>query len=298
MAKRRRKDVQKAILAMIALYGSTATASCCAPFVCDPAPPPTTSREPDRTGTPMICDPAPPPTLLTVVPSATPTPMICDPAPPPTPAGPEASVTPMICDPPPPPATVAVGERVFRLQGLETASEPTQGIAIRGQVIPAPGRSAAALRLSAEGADYRLQVLTAADGSFQLPIPAAGACRLWLEDDQAGGVVLQLRDHDQVTITWVEVQEGARLPLAEIRRVRIRDAGEGLFVAETPWPGAHLSWRATGGTLQPAQASVRWLPPAAAGRYLIEVVADWGADGLAADALTVAVDADGSVRVL
>ncbi|MGQ9682026.1 MAG: hypothetical protein ACUVX9_05790 [Anaerolineae bacterium] len=297
MAKRRRKNVQKAILAMIALYGSTAATSCCRPAICDPAPPPTMTEKATPTGTPMICDPAPPPTVLTLSP-ATPTPMICDPAPPPTPASPETSVTPMICDPPPPPATVAVGDRVFRLQGLKTASEPMREITVRGQVIPAPGRNAAALRLSAEGTDYRLQVLTAADGSFHLPIPAAGACRLWLEDDQAGGVVLQLADHDQVTITWMEVQPGARLPLAEIRHVRIRDAREGLFVAETPWPGAHLSWRATGGTLQQAQAGVRWLPPAAAGRFLIEVVADWGSDGLAADALTVAVDADGSVCVL
>ena len=109
------KDMQKAILVMIAMYGGSTAAACRppGPVICDPAPPPTTSPVPPVT--PIICDPAPPPALTvspllasptptaTLTPTATPTatpttPIICDPAPPP-------SVTPMIFDPPPAPSS-------------------------------------------------------------------------------------------------------------------------------------------------------------------------------------------------
>jgi hypothetical protein len=183
------KDLQKAILAMIILYGGASVSCRLGPVICDPPPPPSV--------TPMICDPPPPPTTAPQ-PTATPTitPMICDPAPPP-------SITPMICDPPPPP-------------------------------------------------------------------PSGGGSRLELED---------------------------RLPLAEIRTVDIVWEDGLTFGAETPWPGARYRWSVSGGTLAGSGEGVVWQPPAEPGRYLLQVVADWGQAGLAVDALVLAVEEDGSVTI-
>jgi hypothetical protein len=97
---------------------------------------------------------------------------------------------------------------------------------------------------------------------------------------------------------------GAALPLAEIRTVCIYwddaagDSAEGLlFEAGSPWPGAHYRWSASGGTLEGRGARMAWQPPAQAGRYLLQVVADWDAAGLAVDALVLVVEDDGSVTV-
>ncbi len=94
------------------------------------------------------------------------------------------------------------------------------------------------------------------------------------------------------------------LPLAEIRSVSIywddstADGDGGLaFEAVSPWPGARYRWSASGGTLDVAGERATWQPPDGAGRYLLQVVADWGAVGLAVDALVLVVGADGSVTV-
>jgi hypothetical protein len=42
---------------------------------------------------------------------------------------------------------------------------------------------------------------------------------------------------------------------------------------------------------------VTWVPPPQSGRYLLQLVADWGADSLAVDALTLAITEDGTVVV-
>jgi len=87
------------------------------------------------------------------------------------------------------------------------------------------------------------------------------------------------------------------LPLAEIRRVEIVWRTGLTFAAETPWPGARWQWSASGGTLSERGDRVTWQPPAAPGRYLLQVVADWGRTGLAVDAVVLAVAEDGSVTV-
>jgi hypothetical protein len=170
------KDLQKAILSLIILYGSASVSCRLGPVICDPPPPPTTAPKP--TATPTV------------------TPMICDPPPPPT-------VTPMICDPPPPP-------------------------------------------------------------------PTGGESRPQLED---------------------------RLPLAEIRAVEIVWEDGLTFGAETFWPGARYRWSVSGGTLSESDEGVVWQPPAEPGRYLLQVVVDWGQAGLAVDALVLAVEEDGSVTI-
>jgi hypothetical protein len=94
------------------------------------------------------------------------------------------------------------------------------------------------------------------------------------------------------------------LPLAEIRTVSIYwddsspDSVEGLvFEAGSPWRGARYRWSASGGTLDDGGKQVTWQPPDREGRYLLQVVADWDAAGLAVDALVLVVGEDGSVTV-
>jgi hypothetical protein len=87
------------------------------------------------------------------------------------------------------------------------------------------------------------------------------------------------------------------LPLAEIRRVEIVWRVGLTFAAETPWPGARWQWSASGGTLSGRGDEVTWQPPAEPGRYLLQVVADWGRIGLAVDAVVLAVAEDGSVTM-
>jgi hypothetical protein len=94
------------------------------------------------------------------------------------------------------------------------------------------------------------------------------------------------------------------LPLAEIRTVSIywddstADSKDGLvFEAGSPWPGARYRWSASGGTLDDDGKQVTWQPPDRKGRYLLQVVADWDAAGLAVDALVLVVGEDGSVTV-
>ena len=87
----------------------------------------------------------------------------------------------------------------------------------------------------------------------------------------------------------------ATLPLAEIRSVAIERSEALTFTAKTPWPGAHLRWTASGGTLLADGQAVTWQPPDEPGRYLLQVVADWGQVGLAVDTLVLEVGKDGRV---
>jgi hypothetical protein len=96
----------------------------------------------------------------------------------------------------------------------------------------------------------------------------------------------------------------APLPLAEIRSVSIYyddsapDFGDGLvFEAGSPWPGARYRWSTSSGMLDHDGKQATWQPPQRAGRYLLQVVADWDAAGLAVDALVLVVGEDGSVTV-
>ncbi len=87
------------------------------------------------------------------------------------------------------------------------------------------------------------------------------------------------------------------LPLAEIRTVEIVWAGGLAFTAETPWPKANYRWSASGGKLVEQGVRVTWQPPVDPGRYLLQVVADWDAMGVAVDSIVLAVYEDGSVRL-
>jgi hypothetical protein len=279
------KDLQKAILAMIVMGGGTIACGRVGPMVCDPPPPPTTTSLP--TGmplkTPMICDPLPPPTRL-----ATSTPIM----------------TPMICDVPPRPAvtSTAVRQRHFQAHKFELSSDPTlTGAEARGTVVDPRGQPLAGLKVMAQdpNSDLRYAAVTDANGAFMLLIPKLGDYLLMVEGDHTNGVRLNLKLHDLVIMEWVEIasQSQLLLPLAEIRTVDITWDDGLTFGAETLWADARYRWSASGGTLVEDGECVTWQPPAEPGRYLLQVVADWGQTGLAVDALTLTVEEDGSVTV-
>jgi hypothetical protein len=96
-------------------------------------------------------------------------------------------------------------------------------------------------------------------------------------------------------------QVGPRLPLAEIRWARISlpsaTRGHPRFGVSSPWPAASYRWSVSGGELLLEEDGVAWQLPASPGRYLLQVIADWGADGLAVDALVLVVDAEGGVTL-
>jgi hypothetical protein len=279
------KDLQKAILAMIVMGGGTIACGRVGPMVCDPPPPPTTTSLP--TGmplkTPMICDPVPPPTRL-----ATSTP----------------KMTPMICDVPPRPAITptAVHQRHFQAHKFEVSSDPTlNGAKARGTVVDSRGQPLAGLEVIAQdpNSDLRFVAVTDANGVFMLLIPKPGDYLLMVEGDHTNGVRLNLKQHDLVIMEWVEIagQSQLLLPLAEIRTVDITWHDGLTFGAESLWADAHYRWSTSGGTLVEDGECVTWQPPIEPGRYLLQVVADWGQVGLAVDALTLTIEEDGSVTV-
>lgn len=264
-------DVQKALLVTLVVMGGTSV-SCrlSGPVICDPAPPPST--------TPMICDPPPPPPI-------TATPMICDPAPPPP--------TPY------PTVTLAPGQH-FTAHVIDTRLDPgISGALIQGAVFDQDGRPLPGISLVISGEGGEARTVTDQNGSFALTVPQAGTYRLSVEGDEDNALTVTLSPNAIITVNWQESwdESHAPLPLAEVRSVRIDWQGGLTFAARSPWPGATCRWTATGGTLIDEGDRVTWQPPAKPGRYMLQVIADWGWRGLAADALTLTVGQDGLVHL-
>ncbi len=296
------KDAQKAILALILMSGGSSLTSCCPPVVCDPPPPPRTAL-PLPTSTLIICDPIPPPSITRKPPTA---PIICDPIPPPS-VTPRRSATPVVCDPPPPPASRLPGAtstpavvRRFQLRNLQMTSDATlQGAAIQGKVLDKQGQPLGGIKVTLQTGGAVASGWTARDGSFFLPIAQAASHQLIIGDDKNSALPLQLKPNDVATVEWAEIGtvSQAPLPLAEIRTVDIL-WGDGLtFQVETPWTGARYRWSVSGGTLRGENEQVAWEPPAEPGRYLLQLVADWGYEGLAVDSLVLTVNRDGSIYI-
>jgi hypothetical protein len=210
---------------------------------------------------PMVCDPPPPPS---VQPQPTPvmSPIICDPAPPPASATPTPTTTPAR----PPAKTPMIFDPPPEPPPASVTPTPTT----TPTATPTPARPPAKTPMIFDPPPE--------------PPPAPDSSRLERPKLARGA--------------------SAALPLAEIRTVSIYwddaagDSAAGLvFEAGSPWAGARYRWSASGGTLEGDGERVAWQPPAEAGRYLLQVVADWDAAGLAVDALVLVVGADGSVTV-
>jgi len=210
----------------------------------------------------------------------------------------------MICDPAPAPSPSPRGgasgtpaAREFRARRVEISADPTiVGAQAEGRAVDAQDRPLGGLWARVEGSNYRMQVLTQADGGFVLPLPGPGTYRLTIGGDEAHAVLLDLKAHERAVVIWQETSQAA-LPLAEIREVRIAWRGGLAFAAETLWPGARCAWSVSGGELSAAGQGVVWQPPAEPGRYLLQVVADWGAAGLAVDARVLTVEDGGRIGV-
>ncbi len=300
------KDLQKTILALVLMSGGATATSCCPPVVCDPPPPPKTAP-PSLTRTPIICDVMPLPSATRRPATAPPvTPPVCDPAPPPS-LTPRRTATPIVCDPPPPPGTrppqatrTAAIARRFQLRSLQMTSDSTlKGAAVRGTVYDKQGQPLDNVTITVRMATTVIEAETARNGSFFLRVAAPGTWQLIVGGDTSSAVPLQLQQYDVANVEWAQVGavSQAPLPLAEIRTIDIL-WGDGLtFQVDNPWPGARYRWSVTGGALLGQDEQVTWEPPQAPGRYLLQLVADWGVEGLAVDSVVLTVNRDGSVFI-
>ena len=282
--KRLPASVQRAALAVIFFFGGTSTACRLSPMVCDPAPPPSS--------TPMVCDPPPPPSPTHTA-TPTPTAMVGNPTPSP------AKGTPMICDPAPVPATpmgtVAPGQRFSgRVLGILQGTEQ-DAPAIRGTIVDEEGRPLSGITVVVEDGDWVERTVSDRNGAFFLLAPEPGTYLVSVEGDEQSAIPLELDAGEQAIIEWLQTwdESSLPLPLAEVRTVAIIHLGGLAFSARSPWPGAHCGWSVSGGTLLEDYERVVWQPPTEPGRYLIQVVANWGRLGLAVDATVLVVGEDG-----
>ena len=305
------KDLQKSLLVMIVISGS-ATASGCCPMVCDPPPPPPTTPKVTPSMTPMIFDPPPPPAITRGPTSrGSVTPMICDPPPPPaasrTPK-PGAFITPMICDPAPPPSATQQTQHTvtpaalnhFQLHSLQMiADETLSGAAVKGRVSDRTGNPLGEIRVCAQINGTVIETWSSRSGEFFLSLANPGHYTLVVGDDQGNAIPLSLNRHDLAVVEWEEVagEPESSLPLAEIRTVDLVWGNSLTFSVESPWGQARYRWSVSGGTLEGEGEQVVWEPPTETGRYLLQLIADWGRTGLAVDSIVLTVHDDGSVSV-
>jgi hypothetical protein len=191
-------------------------------------------------------------------------PQICDPPPPPATTPSVEPTTPMICDPPPPPPSITPRPRIT----------PTDTPTICDPPPPPPSCTPTTTPMICDPPPPPSCTPTTTPMICDPAPPPSSAPG---PQDAGGGQAL--------------------LPLAEIRAVDVVWQGGLAFAAETPWPGAGYRWSVSGGTLAEESGGVVWQPPAEPGRYLLQVVADWGRTGLAVDAVTLVVAGDGSVTL-
>jgi hypothetical protein len=207
----------------------------------------------------------------------------------------------MICDPPPPPALTVAPVPRFTVRSVQVSPDPNlAGAAVQGSIAGPDGQRLAGLTVTLEGDGRQAQMVSNPSGEFYFSVSQPGVYALSIEGDESSRLTLELELHDKALVEWVASQPESYLPLplAEIRSVDIVWKQGLAFAAETPWPGARCRWTASGGSLLETDDGVVWHPPAGPGRYLLQVVADWGRSGLAVDAAVLVVEDDGSVTWL
>lgn len=280
------QELQKSILVMVIMSGGTATTACC-PIICDPAPPPPSTPRVTPTMTPMIFDPPPPPAITqSPIPSYSITPMLCDPAPPPSLTRQfQATETPSAI-------------QRFHLISVHVSSDVTVlGSNVVGRIVDQSGAPMENVQVSADIGGTLVEAITGTGGNFLLHLQAPGSYIISAGADKQNSFPLILKPNDVAEVEWQAAltEPHTMLPLAEIRTVRLA-WNEGLtFKASSPWSGAQFRWSASGGALNGQGEEVMWRPPSLPGRYLLQVVADWGRTALAVDSLILVLDKDGSV---
>ena len=221
-----------------------------------------------------------------------PGPVICDPLPPPS-STPEPGATPSATPVPTP-------FRHFQSRNVNITSDPSiDGVGITFTVLDATGAPIDDVKVSVYAPGTEHLTWTNSRGTASIRLTETGALKLVVGGDQENALPLELKRHDVANVEWVQVgaESGRALPLAEIRSVILRWENGLAFTAESPWPGADYRWSASGGALAAEGGRVTWQPPAEPGRYLLQVVADWGGAGLAIDAMMLTVNKDGGVLV-
>jgi len=171
------------------------------------------------------------------------------------------------------------------------------GIAIRGILVDQDGQPLGGLPILIEHDGSQVERFSDELGAFYYSSPEAGSYVVGVRADATSQLNLNLKLHEVASIEWTESREGSQapLPLAEVRSVDIVWQDRLAFAAETPWPGARYRWSVSGGALVETDQGMTWQPPLEPGRYLLQVVADWGRVGLAVDAVILVVEDDGSV---
>ena len=207
-------------------------------------------------------------------------PILCDPPPPP-------SMTPMICDAPPRPMITR------RPTPTPTVTRRVSGTAIKTPMIcdPIPGPSRTA-RPTASPTPSGPPSMTP---MFCDAPPRPMITRTPMICDPPPPPAHGSDTQKPSEFAAVQTETQPSLPLAELRTVDIVWQGGLTFAADTPWPNARCGWSVSGGTLEQAEGRVTWQPPAEPGRYLLQVVADWGWTGLAVDAVALTVTEGGGV---
>ena len=174
-----------------------------------------------------------------------------------------------------------------------------KGAAVRGNVFDAQGQPLGDVKITLQTTGTVIDATTARNGSFFVRVSDPGSYTLIIGGDKNSALQLQLKSFDVANVEWAELppQSQLALPLAEIRSIDIVWGDDLTFQADSPWAGARYRWSVSGGKLIEEADYVTWVPPTTPGRYLLQLIADWGADGLAVDALTLAVTEDGTIVV-
>lgn len=179
-----------------------------------------------------------------------------------------------------------------------TTDNTLKGAAVRGSIYDAQGQPLSGVRVRVQTAGTIIDATTDRGGSYFIRVSEPGNYSIIVGDDKNSALPLQLKQFDVAHIDWSALGPTSQLllPLAEIRTVDILWNDSLTFGIDTAWQGARFRWSVSGGQLiEEADGAVTWEPPDNPGRYLLQVIADWGAAGIAVDSMVLTVNDDATI---
>jgi hypothetical protein len=170
----------------------------------------------------------------------------------------------------------------------------TPGLWMSAEVLAPENLTAVGTELNTEFGPVRIMLELVSDSVTEASFTFAGVLRD-ISDDTVQCTVtrrfeLIIRDNEVV------VAQRASLPLQARQMPRlaiVEQRGRVVHIeAQTAYGGkSRAEWRVTAGSIQPISANrVRWTLPDAPGMYQIDVVMDYGVDGVGFDAIALEVD--------
>jgi hypothetical protein len=208
---------------------------------------------------------------------------------------------------PPPSNTRAITQtptvqRRFQIKNLQMTTDTTlKGAAVRGTVYDTQGQPLTGVKVTVEKAGVIIDATTDRGGSYFIRVPEPGSYSIIVGDNKNSELTLQLKQFDVANVDWTAIGQTSQmpLPLAEIRTVDILWDDSLTFDVATSWDDARFKWSVSGGELiEEEDGSVTWQPPEQPGRYLLQVVADWGHAGIAVDSMVLVVTEDESITFM